>query len=134
MLPQSNCNKTSFQSISGMMKNKRKLKKIFAYSFQLRKKFKAFFTDFQTSKTPFSSLFASLCVSLRSMSIIIQKLNTTKQQSRNMQKADKLIVRFRLGKIKITTRKSIFYFNKKNIWTILKCYCKKTFDTLIVLF
>ena len=51
-----------------------------------------------------------------------------------MQKADKLIVRFRLGKIKITTRKSIFYFNKKNIWTILKCYRKKTFDTLIVLF
>lgn len=30
-----------------------------------------------------------------------------------MQKADKLIVRFRLGKIKIATRKSIFYFNKK---------------------
>ena len=30
-----------------------------------------------------------------------------------MQKADKLIVRFRLGKIKITTRKLIFCFNKK---------------------
>ena len=55
-------------------------------------------------------------------------------QSRNTQKADKLIITFRLGKIKITTHKSIFCFIKKKIWAILKCYREKTFDTLIVLF